>query len=228
MEIKQFVLDFVTGKVNPKVFIDTLEQHPEIFDWLQSIVPEGLTCYESRMVLDRFGVEEPISIEIPYDIRIVIKQHLEDSHRDRWGLYLNIHDAISKLLKKAFPHENINVSDEIEKRFDFGLNAIPEYLGGVEVSDIVDDIIDSIPQNLSKSARIKLCKEKLREQFHIESNKYPRWIQEAEWPMGEDGIPMKFISQKRKKGKSYDTMLFTEFLFEDVKTGKQRIVEQFT
>ena len=46
--------------------------------------------------------------------------------------------------------------------------------------------------------------------------------------MGEDGIPMMFISPKMKKGKSYDTMLFTEFLFEDVKTGKQRIVEQFT
>ena len=133
-----------------------------------------------------------------------------------------------KLLKKAFPHENINVSDEIEKRFVFGLNAIPEYLGGVEVADIIDDIIDSIPQNLSESARIRLCKEKLRDRFHIESNKYPRWIQETEWPMGEDGIPMKFISKKRKKGKAYDTMLFTEFLFEDVKTGKQCIVEQFT
>lgn len=71
-------------------------------------------------------------------------------------------------------------------------------------------------------------KEQLRNLFHIEPHKYPRWIQEAEWPMGEDGIPMKFISQKGKKGKFYDTMLYTEFLFEDVKTGKQRIIEQFT
>ena len=228
MEIKQFVFDFVAGSVHPKVFIETLEQHSEIYDWLQSIVPEGLTCYRNTVILDRFGEEEPISIEIPYDIKIVIKEHLDDSRNDRWGLYLNIHDAISKLLKKAFPHENINVSDEIEKRFVFGLNAIPEYLGGVEVADIIDDIIDSIPQNFSESARIRLCKEKLRDRFHIESNKYPRWIQEAEWPMGEDGIPMKFISQKRKKGKAYDTMLFTEFLFEDVKTGEQRIIEQFT
>ncbi|MBO7763077.1 MAG: hypothetical protein J6T24_09795 [Clostridia bacterium] len=68
----------------------------------------------------------------------------------------------------------------------------------------------------------------LKSLFHIESNKYPHWIQEAEWPMGEDGIPMKFISQKRRKGKHYETLLFTEFLFEDIKTGKQRIVEQFT
>lgn len=228
MDVRQFVFDFVAGVVHPKVFIETLEQHPEIYNWLQSIVPEGLTCYENRMVMDRFGEEEPVSIEIPYDIRIVMKQLLEDSPKDRWGLYLNIHYDISQLLKKAFPNYDITISDEIEKRFDFGLNVIPEYLGGMEVSDIIDDIIDSIPQNLSKSARIKLCKEKLRDQFHIEGRNTPRWIQEAEWPMGEDGIPMKFISQKRRKGKHYEKMLFTEFLFEDVKTGKQRIVEQFT
>lgn len=228
MEIKQFVFDFVAGSVHPKVFIETLEQHSEIYDWLQSIVPEGLTCYENRMILDRFGEEEPISIEIPYDIRIVMKQLLEDSQNDRWGLYLNIHYDISKLLKKAFPHENINVSDEIEKRFNFGLTAIPEYLGGIDVADFIDDVVDSIPQNLSKTVRVRLCKEKLREKFHIEGKNIPRWIQEAEWPMGEDGIPMRFISQKRKKGNAYDTMLFTEFLFKDVKTGAQRIIEQFT
>lgn len=228
MEIKQFVFDFVAGLVQPKVFIETLEQHPEIYDWLQSIVPEGLTCYKSHMIFDRFGEEEPISIEIPYDIKIVIKQLLDDLQKDRWGVYLNIYDAISELLKKAFPHENINVSDEIEKRFDFGLDAIPEYLGGIDVADFIDDIVDSIPKNLSKTIRVRLCNKKLREKFHIEGKNIPRWIQNPEWPIGEDGIPMKFISQKRKKGKPYNTMLFTEFLFEDVKTGKQRIVEQFT
>ena len=228
MDIKQFVFDFVAGVVHPKVFIETLEQCPEIYDWLQSIVPEGLTCYEDRIVLDRFGDEEPISIEIPYDIRIVMKQFLEDSPNDRWGLYLNVHCEISELLEIAFPNENISISEEIEERFDFGLDAIPEYLGGMEVSDIIDDIIDSIPQSLSKTARVKLCKKKLREEFHIKGINIPRWIQGAEWPVGEDGIPMKFISQKTKKGKAYQTMLHTEFLFEDVKTGEQRIIEQFT
>ena len=58
--------------------------------------------------------------------------------------------------------------------------------------------------------------------------KYPRWIQDPEWPVGEEGMPMKFVSQKRKKGNAYNTMLYTEYLFEDVKTGKQRTIEQFT
>lgn len=228
MDIKQFVFDFVAGSVHPKEFIETLEQHSEICDWLQSIVPEGLTCYENRMVLDRFGEEEPVSIEIPYDIRIVMTDLLDDLPNDRWGTYLNIHSEIAELLETSFPSEDIEISDEIEETFDLILTAVPEYIGGKEVANIIDDIVDSLPQNLSKTVRTKLCKEKLREQFHIEQSKYPRWIEHPEWPVGEDGVPMKFISQKAKKGKAYQTMLHTEFLFEDVKTGEQRIIEQFT
>ena len=228
MDIKQFVFDFIAGNVHPKEFIKTLEQHPEIYDWLQSIVPDGLTCYENRMVLDRFGEEEPVSIEIPYDIKVVMIDLLNDLSNDRWGTYLNIHSEISELLEAAFPNEDIEVSEEIEETFNFILTTIPEYIGGKEVASIIDDIIDSVPQHLSQTARAKLCKEKLREQFHIEQGKYPKWIQHPEWPVGEDGVPMKFISQKAKKGKAYQTMLHTEFLFEDVKTGEQRIIEQFT
>jgi hypothetical protein len=36
------------------------------------------------------------------------------------------------------------------------------------------------------------------------------------------------VDQKRKKGKSYEMMMYTEFWFEDVETGEQRVVEQFT
>lgn len=228
MKIRDFVLGFVEGKVHPKIFLETLENFSEMYNWLQSIVPEGLNCYKNQVVLDCFGEETPISTLIPYDIRVVIKECVEDAANNRWGLYLNVHDVISDLLKKAFPNENISVSDEINKRFSFGLKTVPEYLGGNEVLDIIDDIIDAIPQNLSEAARIKHCKEKLREYFHIEGKNTPRWIQEAEWPVGEDGVPMRFVSQKRKNGKEYDTMFFTEFLFEDVKTGKQRVIKQFT
>ena len=64
--------------------------------------------------------------------------------------------------------------------------------------------------------------------FHIEKNKYPRWVQSAEWPLGQNNKPMKFVEQKRKKGKSYEMMMYTEFWFEDVETGEKRAVEQFT
>lgn len=227
LDIRQYVFDFVAGKIHPKNFLEELNQNPKIYDWMQSIVPAGLTCYEIRLIPDRFGEKVPVSIEIPYDIRVVIKQHLKESY-DRWGTYLNVHFDVAELLQKAFPNEIIEVSDKIKKRFNFGLDTVPEYLEGKEVADIIDDVIDSIPQNLSKTARIKLCKAKLRECFHVEGNHFPRWIQGAEWPMGSDNLPMRFVGQKRKKGKAYETMLYTEFLFEDVKTGEQRIIEQFT
>ena len=39
---------------------------------------------------------------------------------------------------------------------------------------------------------------------------------------------MRVIEQKQKKGKEYQTMLYTQFFFEDVETGEIRIIDQFT
>jgi hypothetical protein len=39
---------------------------------------------------------------------------------------------------------------------------------------------------------------------------------------------MRFVEQKRKKGKEYAEMLYTQFFFEDVETGEIRVIDQFT
>lgn len=67
-----------------------------------------------------------------------------------------------------------------------------------------------------------------KKEFHIEGMKYPRWIQGGEWPVSKSGKPVRFIEQKRKKGKEYSTMLYTQFFFEDVETGEIRVIDQFT
>ena len=64
--------------------------------------------------------------------------------------------------------------------------------------------------------------------FHIDGKNYPRWINEPEWPVSSSGIPLRFVDQKKKKGIEYDTMLYTEYYFEDVDTGEKRVVSQFT
>ena len=228
MNIKEFVFDFVAGRIQPADFLQKLKESAELCNWLQSIVPQGLTCYETKTVLDRFGVQELVSVEIPYNVKIVIKQSLKGIKYSKWGAYLNLHFAMSNLLQSAFPSENIEVSDQIRKRFVFGLDAVPEYMEGFEVSGFIDAVIDSLPQDLSDSKRKKLCRELLKEQFHIVGSKYPRWVQGGEWPLGSDGTPMKFLEQKRRRGKGYDTILYTEYIFEDTKTGSKRIIAQFT
>ena len=110
------------------------------------------------------------------------------------------------------------------------LDACPEYIGGVEVEEagIIEAILDSVPETLPKSKRIKEVKSRIKEAFHVSGIIYPRWVQEAEWPVSASGKPMRFVKQKRKKGKEYENMLYTLFYFEDPDTGEERIVEQFT
>ena len=43
-----------------------------------------------------------------------------------------------------------------------------------------------------------------------------------------NGKPLRFVEQKRKKGKEYANMLYTQFFFEDVDTGETRVIDQFT
>lgn len=93
---------------------------------------------------------------------------------------------------------------------------------------VIENILDGIPRDLSLTKRRQLCKERIKQAFHIEGNKFPRWVQGGEWPIGQNNKPMKFIGQKRKRGKGYDQMLYTLYTFEDVETGEQKIVEQFT
>ena len=58
--------------------------------------------------------------------------------------------------------------------------------------------------------------------------KYPRWVQEAEWPIVPSGKPMRFLEQKKAKGKAYAETMLTHYVFEDVDTGEQRVIDQFT
>lgn len=58
----------------------------------------------------------------------------------------------------------------------------------------------------------------LNELFHIEDKKYPHWVQEPEWPMGEKS-PMKFIGQERTGER-------VRFTFRDADTDEERVIEQ--
>lgn len=227
IEIKKYLIDFAEGRVSAPDFIKYSQEHPEILDFLTNIADSKFKTTVVHKTIGENGTTQYVAEELPFDAKLFIDEQRKIENNSL-GLHLNIHGLFSKVLVTAFPDDNIVIDQTLHNKHWFMLDACPEYIGGEEVDDLLMDLLETLPDNLSKTKKVKLYKEQLKSLFHIESNKYPRWIQEAEWPIGEDGIPMKFISQKRKKGKSYDTMLFTEFLFEDVKTGKQRIVEQFT
>lgn len=313
---KKNIVDFIEGRMPPADFVAWLDTTPEALDWLQSLIPEGMTMddwfetdmdyflkklpaaeYEAIMAAYRALCEAegaPIEAQIPLALEVVRllsavdpKQvkfdsiismllpnfdmvlrspasykpdyvaHMVDGVRTlftreyrsvetypydvrrmaerqktttRLGYQLNLQGWLCRLMEQLFPEETLIRDGTLSGKHSFLLDACPEYIGGVEVEEagIIEDILNSVPETLSESKRIKEVKSRIKKTFHVSGIVYPRWVQEAEWPVSASGKPMRFVKQKRKKGKEYEGMLYTLFYFEDPDTGEERIVEQFT
>ena len=163
----------------------------------------------------------------PYDVRRMAEWQKTTT---RLGYQLNLQGWLCRLMEQLFPEETFVRDNTLSEKHSFMLDACPEYIGGTEVEEagIIEAILDSVPETMPKNKRIKEVKSRIKKAFHVSGIIYPRWVQEAEWPVSPNGKPMKFVKQKRKKGKECENMLYTLFYFEDVDTGEERIVEQFT
>lgn len=108
-----------------------------------------------------------------------------------------------------------------DEEYDFLLDIQPSW---VDVLDdkILEEVIKSIPPNLSKTKRIELGKAKIKELFRYDKT-YPRWIQGAEWPI-VNGKPLVFSHRERVKGDDYHYL----YHFYDPDTKEETIVEQFS
>ncbi len=219
---KSFVIDFAIGEISPAVFVKACKDDPTVITWIQSIVPKGKICYKDIKETEPDGYVKYSQEVVPYDFKLVFEQYMQDGG-DITGKYLNIHHDVCMLLSEAFPDESFCFSDAIEKKYDFMLTACPEYIGGEEIEavGIIDAIYDELPQDFSKSKRVAFFKEQLKAVFHIADKKYPRWIQEPEWPMGTHS-PMQFIKQQLKE--NGEIVVYT---FKDVDTEEIREVTQF-
>ena len=151
---QKIVVDFAIGAISPDSFVDICMKNPDIFTWIQSIVPNGKICYKDIQEIEPDGYTNYRQEVIPYDFRLVFEQYMRESG-DRTGKYLNIHHEVCMLLSEVFPEEHLEFSDAIEQKCNFMLTACPEYIGGeeIETAGIVDDIYDKLPQELCKSKK---------------------------------------------------------------------------
>lgn len=224
--MKDYVIDFIEGRIEPTEFLNNCYSNDKIFDWIQSIVPQGLTCYKNIIHREYNDNGELISIwaeqqVVPFNIRLVVKQFME-SEESYVGKLYNIHSYISSFVLKVFPNEHIVPSKKLKERVNLILSSCPDSIGGDEIEKlgIFESLIDSLPNGLSKPKREKLLRSKIKELFHISNNKYPHWLQAPEWPVN-NGVPMRFLYQKK-------TPIGYKYYFEDIISGEIRTIEQFT
>ena len=228
-EIKRFWIDFVEGRITVPEMVARTEAEPALLDWLTSIADPKFKTYTTQKVEGNI-LTNYVLVERPFDAKLQIEDYVHKGQGGscKLGRYLNIHGCFSRVLTTAFPDDGIVVDQTLHNKFGFMLDACPAYIGGPEVDFLLDELLEEIPAELSKSKRIKLYREKVKGLFPLTDKKYPRWVQEAEWPLAPSGKPMRFVEQKKAKGKAYAEAMLTYYIFEDVDTGEQRIVEQFT
>ena len=165
--------------------------------------------------------------EMPYNVKTVYSHNKTNS---KLWTYVNIQSWLYQLIKEFYPEETVEKDESIYEKASFIMDVCPEYIEGHELDEagIIEQIIERVPETLPKSKRAKQIKELIKKEFHISGMRYPRWVQGGEWPVSKSGKPMRFVKQKCQKGKGLENMLYTIYIFEDVDTLEQRIIEQFT
>ena len=193
---KQYVFDFLEGKVPAKQFLKDIIEKKEIFAWLEKIQPKREEEYGK--VQSNWTVKKIVA---PYDI----KRSILDGMVPAYGLYgqaLNIQWVLVNMFKEVFPDKDWQIYPGLQETSDFLITAVPEYLDSIAImsSELFDGLLEEFPATMPKTKRVKLFKEKLKEMFYVEGQKYPRWLQESEWPLSPMGKPTKFLRQKTVHG----------------------------
>ena len=128
--------------------------------------------------------------------------------------------SVYDIVYKCFGENNIKYFEKYKKNYEIALDAIPEYLASDEASEYIErEIIDKLPIHLSESKRKKYVKDRCKTLFCLEKNHYPHWVQESEWPI-KNGKPLRYIGSKRSGD-------LVQFIFDEIETKKQVIIEQY-
>ena len=207
----QRIVDFVSGKLTYVQFEELFTADPTVWDVAQTLLtPEIMNnnnhpfwskSNRSRLECNNYSVQYAC-LSFGYDLvgRVIT------------------HRLLGELVSYQYPDivlrdpPDVSTDDLREK---IGM----DYLGGPEVDSLVDKLVQSKDDTISATKFIREAKQQLRILFHLVPRKYPRWIQEPDWPMGKHS-PMKYVDQKK-------TGELVEYFFQDVDTDEMKVVKQY-
>ena len=213
--------DFISGLIDAKEFIAWVCESPEhaaLVDEL--VIPEAR---ESSYKLytgytDEQGRQHRFSYQAIQGCGFSLMRLLRRDHAFNGDLGSNLNLYADVYRFYLLSHPDARYFDDYDRKFDLFIYAISENYGGPEVYPIIEDVVNEAFEIRGKTKQKAFIKSRLKDIFHIEGNKRPYWIQEAEWPMGKNS-PMQYVSRKKKGEEHF-------YLFRDVDTGEERTVTQ--
>lgn len=239
MDERQVIIDFIEARLDIVTFMDYACEDDRIFDYLQAIVDN---IVDNKLPTKRRTVTmKGVNQNQPFQMFNYIEEFVPElrdrnhmiypgspvptvkarisrcSHKTARGA-LNIYDIVADIYYQI--DETLTRTEKYSDAHSFSLEVLPGYVGGIQAEDYISRvIIPKYPEELTKTNRKKLIKEEIRNTFLRDCKSYPHWIQDPQWPLGENGIPMIYTGQKKQKG-------YSEYFFRGNGTEEKRTIRQ--
>ena len=207
------IFEYLTLKITAQEFLDRIMNGNEVYDRIKSKIPQSHFAYDKEW--NGFPICAEAFQYDNFDLRRTLSSGYYSLVRSqRCG-------AAYKMIFSLFQSEykNIIYNEYYDNVSKIAIDIVPEYVDSMEAGKIIFELINRTI-DLSAEERRKKIQNEIRRIFHLEKRgKRPRWIQSSEWPV-EDGMPLKFISQKEIADK-------VEYKFVNLRNQKKRIITQF-
>lgn len=239
MDERKIIIDFIEDRMDMDSFMDLAREDDRIFDFLQAIVDNIVEnkLPTKRRTVTMKGVNQGKPFQMFNYIEEFVPELRDRNHmiypgtpvptvREKILRYspgtargaLNIYDIVSDLYYQV--DDSLVRTDKYSEAYRFSLDVLPGYVGGVQAEDYISRvIIPKYPESLKNTQRKNRIKEEIRSTFLRDCKGYPHWIQDPEWPLGENGIPMIYMGQKKHEG-------YTEYFFRGNGSEEKRTVRQ--
>ena len=170
--MKETTIEFLKGNISFDQYVNLCET--DNFEFLQSLVKEGEAA--NRITQTEDGNIKVQSV--PYGAKDVLTDMLK---KDTLAAKVDFFSEICRLVKEAFPNENIVINTYLFDAFNYILINTPNYIGGIAAEQVLYEVYKSISCPNTPSGRAEY-KRIIASLFKCK-NKKPRWIQEPEWPV---------------------------------------------
>jgi len=240
MDEKQIIIDFIEDRINIETFMDYAGKDGRIYAYLQAIVDHIVKnkLPTRRRTVTMKGVNQNQPFQLFNYIEEFVPELRDRNHMiypgtpvptvkqalSRWssktaGGALKIYDIVADIFYQV--DDSLIRTEKYMEAYQFSLDVLPGYVGGPAAEDYISSvIIPRYPEDMKKTLRKNKIKEEIRNTFLRDGKGYPHWIQDPEWPMGENGRPMIYTGQKKQDG-------YTDYFFRGNGTEERKTVRQY-